>query len=250
MQHDVFDSHFHIIDPRFPLIPNNGYLPEPFTTTDYRKLTRDLRVSGGVVVSGSFQGFDQEYLLHTLAELGPKFFRVAQLPFDVDDSQLVHLAAAGVRAVRFNLYRGGADGAAHLLSMARRVWNLAGMHVELYVDAVDLPDLEPILAQLPKVSVDHLGISEANRDCLLRLVGAGLRVKATGFGRIGLDVVAALQQIHEVDPKALMFGTDLPGTRAPRPFEKADITVISEALGTDALPAVLWGNAMQFYRAQ
>ncbi len=26
----LFDAHFHIIDPRFPLQENDGYLPEPF----------------------------------------------------------------------------------------------------------------------------------------------------------------------------------------------------------------------------
>lgn len=33
--HDIFDAHLHVIDPRFPLVPNGGYLPEPFTAEDY-----------------------------------------------------------------------------------------------------------------------------------------------------------------------------------------------------------------------
>jgi predicted TIM-barrel fold metal-dependent hydrolase len=45
-----------------------------------------------------------------------------------------------------------------------------------------------------------------------------------------------------------MFGTDLPGTRAPRAFTPADITLIEQALGAEALPAVLHDNAMAFYR--
>ena len=32
----VFDTHLHIVDPRFPLVPNQGYLPDPFTVDDYR----------------------------------------------------------------------------------------------------------------------------------------------------------------------------------------------------------------------
>ena len=31
----LFDSHFHIIDRRFPLTPNNGYLPDDLTCRDY-----------------------------------------------------------------------------------------------------------------------------------------------------------------------------------------------------------------------
>src|SRR5699024_9056315 len=31
----VFDAHFHIVDPAYPLIPNNGFLPDAFTADDY-----------------------------------------------------------------------------------------------------------------------------------------------------------------------------------------------------------------------
>jgi hypothetical protein len=33
-----------------------------------------------------------------------------------------------------------------------------------------------------------------------------------------LDVRQALATIYGINPKALMFGTDLPSTRAPRPY--------------------------------
>ncbi|WP_372512310.1 amidohydrolase family protein, partial [Mycolicibacterium gadium] len=69
----VFDAHFHIIDPRFPLVPNNGYLPEAFTVADYRMRVDPLDITGGAVVSGSFQAFDQSYLKDALAQLGPGF---------------------------------------------------------------------------------------------------------------------------------------------------------------------------------
>ena len=50
-QHKVFDSHFHIIDKRFPLISNQGYLPDEFTVADYRQRTENTRIVGGAVVS-------------------------------------------------------------------------------------------------------------------------------------------------------------------------------------------------------
>ena len=46
---------------------------------------------------------------------------------------------------------------------------------------------------------------------------------------------------------ALMFGTDLPGTRARRAFREQDLAVIADAVGDD-LNAVLDGNARVFYR--
>ena len=30
-----FDAHFHVIDRRFPLYENNGYIPEDFTVDQY-----------------------------------------------------------------------------------------------------------------------------------------------------------------------------------------------------------------------
>ena len=51
----VFDAHLHVIDPRFPLVANQGYVPDPFTAADYRAATAGLNVTGGAVVAGSFQ---------------------------------------------------------------------------------------------------------------------------------------------------------------------------------------------------
>jgi hypothetical protein len=68
-----FDAHFHVIDSRFPLYENDGFLPAEFTVAQYRARTAALGVVGGAVVSGSFQRFDQDYLLDALARLGPGF---------------------------------------------------------------------------------------------------------------------------------------------------------------------------------
>lgn len=243
----VFDSHLHIIDPHFPLIPNQGYLPDPFTVRDYGERTSSLDLAGGAVVSGSFQGFDQSYLIHALERLGPRFVGVTQLPAAVTDEEVLRLHAAGVRAVRFNLYRGGSESLDDLERLGLRVHELAGWHVELYVDSKDLPDLEPRLAALPRVVLDHLGMTRDGYPALLRLVERGAKVKATGFGRVRLDVPTALQGIAAVDPGALLFGTDLPGTRARRPFEEADIALIVDSLGETLAERVLCKNAMNWY---
>src|SRR3970040_2802313 len=106
----IFDSHFHIIDGRFPLVPNQGYLPDNFTCADYLERDRKLKIAGGAIVSGSFQAFDQTYLVTALEELGPTFVGVTQLPASVPDEEIMRLNAAGGRAVRFNLRRGGSEG--------------------------------------------------------------------------------------------------------------------------------------------
>jgi hypothetical protein len=52
-----------------------------------------------------------------------------------------------------------------------------------------------------------------------------------------------LRAIAAVNPAALLFGTDLPSTRAPRPFSDADVEVVREAAGERAL----YANAADLY---
>ncbi len=248
MTDPLFDAHLHIIDPRFPLIANQGYLPPPFTAEAYLAAARPLGVSGGAVVSGSFQAFDQGYLLAALERLGPGFVGVTQLPAEVTDAELDRLARAGVRALRFNLRRGGSAGLEDLEALARRVRERVGWHVELYVDSRDLAELEARLAALPQIVIDHLGLSGAGLPSLLRLVERGAKVKATGFGRLDFDPVPVLQRIAAADPTALLFGTDLPSTRAPRPFKAADIALVRAALTPEQARAALHDNALALYQ--
>ena len=244
----VFDSHLHIIDPRFPLIANQGFLPEPFSCRDYLRRTRHLGVIRGAVVSASFQGCDQSYLIDALRRLGPGFVGVTQLDVGVSDQEISDLNAIGVRAVRFNLKRGGSPGLEDLERLALRVWELNRWHVELYVDSRELRDLEPRLRRLPAYCVDHLGLSRDGFSTLLRLVEQGAWVKATGFGRGDLHVPTALQAICRANPKALLFGTDLPSTRAPIPFRDEHLTLTIESVGTELARAVLFDNAVALYQ--
>ncbi|HCG56551.1 MULTISPECIES: amidohydrolase family protein [Brevibacterium] len=250
----VFDAHLHIIDPKHPLVENNGYLPDPFTVEDYLMRVGGLRIAGGLgiaggaVVSGSFQGFDQCFLVDALSTLGPDFVGVTQLPADTSDDRILELDRNGVKALRFNVARGGSAALVDLDHMARRVHDLAGWHSELYVDARTIDeDLSHRIAGLPAVSIDHFGMHSDGLPALLKLVEQGVKVKATGFGRIELDAAAAMRAIVDVDPSALMVGTDLPSTRAPRPFENADFDIIRDTLSSEELTAVFWDNAAAYY---
>jgi len=244
----LFDAHFHVIDPRFPLVPNRGYLPDRYTVSDYRERMKDYDLRGGAVISGSFQAFDQDYLVDALKRLGPAYVGVTQLPASVSDEELHELDGHGVRAVRFNLKRGGSEDVSHLDEMARRIHALLGWHVELYIDALELPELSAILQALPAVAIDHLGLSKAGLPHLLQLVEGGMRVKASGFGRVDFDVRRALKDLYAANPAALMFGTDLPSTRAARPYSDRDFHLVIDTLGEEGARRVLYENAITFYR--
>ena len=244
----IFDAHFHIIDSHYPLISNQGYLPPEFTVAQYLQKTKRLRLFGGAVVSGSFQGYDQSYLLAALKALGSSFVGVTQLPHTVSDQALFTLNQMGIRAVRFNLKRGGSEDVRNLSSMAKRIYELLDWHTELYIDSSELPNLYNTLLSLPKISIDHLGLSHTGFKTLLKLAEKGVKIKASGFGQVDFDIATALQDIYKANPNALMFGTDLPSTRAPNPFKFKDINLIVQVLGEDAAQRVLYHNAADFYK--
>lgn len=244
----VFDAHLHIMDPRFPLIENQGYLPPSVSASDYLRATRNIQLAGGAVVSGSFQAFDQSYLIDALQQLGPNFVGVTQLPASVSDEDILSLHKHGVRALRFNLKRGGSEQLDQLEQMAQRVWELADWHIELYVDSRLLSELTPRLLTLPAISIDHLGLSQQGLSSLLKLAEQGAKVKATGFGRVDFDIAQALKDLCRADPSCLMFGTDLPSTRAPRPYQDSDRQLIIDSLDADQAERVLYKNAINFYR--
>jgi predicted TIM-barrel fold metal-dependent hydrolase len=72
--------------------------------------------------------------------------------------------------------------------------------------------------------------------------------QATGFGRLDFGVASALRDLVRESPDAVVFGTDLPSTRAPRPFAPIDIDLVRQALGEALATRVLHENALAICR--
>ena len=244
----MYDTHFHIIDMRYPVQENQGFFPPSFPAPDYQARTAGLGITGGNVVSGSFQGFDTGFMHEALRVLGPTFTGVVQMPPDTPEEEILKLDAIGVRGVRFNMARGGSADVSDLDRVAHRVWDIARWHVELYADARDLAGMVRKLWTLPAVSIAHLGMSDEGLPTLLDLAEKGMKVKATGFGRMTLDPVKGLRALVEANPDCLMFGTDLPSQRARRPFQPSDIDVIRDTLDASLHRRVFFETAVAFYR--
>jgi predicted TIM-barrel fold metal-dependent hydrolase len=238
----VFDAHFHVFAADAPLPGHDGFIPERFEVADYRARVAALGVTGGAVVAASTQGHDAAPLIAAAESLGPGFVVVARADPAQDDAALAALAARRVRGLRYLLHRGDAWTIPALLAHARRAAG-HGLHAELYADAATLGSHIDALATLPAASLDHLGLTAAGLPVTLDLARAGFRVKATGFGRVALDVARALEALAAI-PGCLMAATDLPSTRARRPFEDADLALLRRVAGE----AALGENARRFYR--
>jgi predicted TIM-barrel fold metal-dependent hydrolase len=246
----LFDGHFHIIDPRFPIVANQGYTPPDFPLDAYLAEARPLGVVAGALVSGSYQAYDQTYLMDALPRLGTGYVGVTQIPNDYPDAEIAKLAAIGVRGLRFNMFRGQIESVDDVAALALRCHSVAGWHAELYVDAAALKPHVAALSKLRQLTIDHLGMTEAGVPVLLDLVDAGCKVKATGFGRVKLDVPKTLEQVASRSASALVFGTDIPSTRAERPFMSSDVDLVENVLGPDLAKKAFWDNGLALYRVK
>jgi predicted TIM-barrel fold metal-dependent hydrolase len=244
----IFDAHCHIIDTRYPIISNQGYVPPSFTLEEYRAQTIPLGVTSGAIVSGSFHGNDQSYLRALLPQLGPRWVGITQVPPDISDTEIANLTSIRVRGLRFNVFRGRIDSVDDIVALATRAHRVGRWHAEIYADAAALKPHVAKLSKLPQIVIDHMGMTEQGLPVILDLVDSGAKIKVTGFGRVNMNVPKALELIAARNPNALMFGTDLPSTRAKRPFEPADIQLVRDVLGPTFSEKVLWSNAIGLYR--
>lgn len=243
----IFDSHFHIINPQYPLFENNGYLPTDFTIKNYHEQTQNLEIVGGAIVSGSFQKFDQEYLIDSLNKFGDNYFGVANVPIAMDREDLERLNRLNIVAVRFNLKRGGSESIDNLVKLSNRLFDKYNWHTELYVDSKDLKELNPILVEIPRFSIDHLGLSKSGLKELYYWAEKGVKIKATGFGRIDFDPLPIMKKIYSINPKSLMFGTDLPSTRAKTSFSVKDVAIIKNSFTELEQQNIFYKNAEEWY---
>ena len=245
---EIFDAHCHIIDKRYPIVPNQGYTPPSFTLEEYRQQTIPLGITAGAIVSGSFHGYDQSYLHALLPQLGPRWVGITQVPQDVPDAEIASLASIGVRGLRFNIFRGRIDSVDDIVALATRAHAVGKWHAEIYADSAALKPHVAKLSKLPQIVIDHMGMTEQGLPVILDLVDAGAKIKVTGFGRVSMNVPKALELIAARNSNALMFGTDLPSTRAKRPFEADDIALIKNVLGPVNAQKTLWNNAVALYK--
>lgn len=222
----AWDTHIHVIDPRFPAIPNPFYPPPVATARDYRAVQERLGLERVLVVQSITYGTDNSCLLDAITALGPGARGVAMVGAGVADAELQRLARNGVRGARFLMLQGGVVGWDEAEGLAERIAAL-GWFVNLQLAGDTLPDRADLLARLPgPLVVDHMGLfrrpvspDDPGVLTLLRLLDTGrtwVKLSAPfpdGSPRYAGAVALARILVRHA-PERMLWGSDWPHVTA------------------------------------
>jgi predicted TIM-barrel fold metal-dependent hydrolase len=233
---DACDTHAHVFGPaaRFPYAADRSYTPPDAPLAKYIAMIDTAGFTRGVLVQGSAHGRDNGAMLDALARHPGRLRGVAVADATVTPAELRRWHGIGVRGLRFNHffrggslhYRGGVplDAAKALAPVMAEL----GWHLQLWIDAKDLPDTIPVLRQIGlPVVVDHMGRTDATAGTatpgfqgLLRYVGSGeCWVKVSGAHRLSQQApdYEDARPFHEAlvraNPERLLWGSDWPHPR-------------------------------------
>jgi 2-pyrone-4,6-dicarboxylate lactonase len=238
------DCHCHVFGPaaRFPYAEPRSYTPDDAPFEAYIALLVRLGCTRGVLVQPSAYGRDNRAMLDALARAPYHLRGVAVGGAELTGETLQAWHAAGVRGLRANEFR--RDGKPYYHNGVRLadiepfygVMAELGWHLQLWIDARDLPELEPALARVPvPIVVDHMGRMEHAHgtrhpgfQALLRGVGEGrLWAKVSGTYRLGATApgYSEAKPFHDAllaaNPENLVWGSDWPHPRPEGPVPDA-----------------------------
>ncbi|CAJ0796996.1 amidohydrolase family protein [Ralstonia holmesii] len=221
------DAHAHVVSAdasAYPVVPNRSYTPVPSTEAEYLAMLNATGMERGVLVQISVYGTDNRYMLEVLRRHPERLRGIGVVSPDVSERELVDMHEAGVRGLRLNVLYGGGVGFDAMETLAARIESM-GWHLQLLVDARQLPDLMPRLQKLTlPVVVDHmghmpveLGPRHAGFQALKHLMtDHGWWTKLSGAYRISAkpaphaNVTEWAQELIEAAPDRLVWGSDWP----------------------------------------
>ena len=153
----VCDTHMHIYERRFPLVPDAVPPPEA-PVAAYRLVQQRLGIARAVVVQPNAYGKDNRCTLEAIAGLGLDRARgVAVIDAAASDAEIEGLTRAGIRGIRFHLMPKGYLGWDVIEALSARV-QAFGWHAQIQLNGRELPEREAVLRRLPgTIVVDHVG---------------------------------------------------------------------------------------------
>jgi 2-pyrone-4,6-dicarboxylate lactonase len=219
------DTHAHVIGlpPQWPWIAGRAYTPPEAAAEAYLAMLDAVGMTYGVLVQVSVHGTDNS-LMESVLRAHPQRLRgVAVTAPGMPDAEYRRLSESGVTGLRMNLLQGGGlglDGLQDTAALCRE----HGWHLQLLLDAKQLPELAPTLARLPvPLVLDHManfrateGVAHPDFQALLSLVRDGAWVKLSGAFRLSqlapgfADVVPLARALLAAAPERCLWGSDWP----------------------------------------
>ena len=177
------DCHCHVFGPvvRFPYAEPRSYTPDDAPLEAYLALLDRLGMDRGVLVQPSAYGRDNRAMLDALAREPGRLRGVAVGGAELTRDILQRWHAAGVRGLRANefhrdgkpYYQNGV-GLAELTPLLPLLAEL-GWHLQLWIDARDLPEMAGALARVP-VLVLYMALKHL--DAIARRLMAAWNVRS------------------------------------------------------------------------
>ena len=224
------DAHCHVFGPGhvFPFAPERKYTPCDASREQLRELRDLLGFERNVIVQATCHGADNRALVDALVHSDGTARGVASVRRNVTDDELQALHDAGVRGIRFNFVKRLVDvlPTDTLRAIAERIEPL-GMHLVIYMEAEDLPELSDMLASLPGTVVfDHMGRPDVRKGAdsveferFINLMGENenMWAKVSCPERLSIsgppaydDVVPFARRVVATFPDRVLWGTDWP----------------------------------------
>ncbi|MEO0576510.1 MAG: amidohydrolase family protein [Pseudomonadota bacterium] len=224
------DAHCHVFGPgdQFPFAKSRKYTPCDASKKQLFALREHLGFQRSVIVQATCHGTDNRALLDAIAYADGTGRGVASVNRNVSDAELQYLSENGVRGVRFSFVKRLVDVLPHdtLLEVGERI-QAFGMHLVVYVESLELPELAEYFSSLPGTVVfDHMCRPDVTMDVdgdafnvfidLLRSnenmwakVSCPDRLSVSGPPEYA-DVVPFAKRVVESFPDRVLWGTDWP----------------------------------------
>jgi 2-pyrone-4,6-dicarboxylate lactonase len=265
------DSHVHVFGPisRFPFTAQRKITPLDAPKEILFGLHKKLGIERCVIVQSVVHGLDNRVVEDAILAGQGNYLGVALAPVDVPDAELLRLAEAGFRGVRFHFMRhisGGAN-VRDVIAMTPRL-AAVGMHLQVHFESELVHELLPEFAKSKvPVVIDHMGRVDSRLGAhhtefsalMTAMSNPNFHMKVSGIDRIDAQAlpheryaagIELARFLVERFPERCVWGTDWPH---PNHTHTPDDGVLVDALAKIApsqvlLAQILVHNPQRLYR--
>lgn len=253
------DSHMHIVGSpdEYPFTKVRSLSPPPASWKDYLGTAGKLGLSRCVIVQPSFYGNDNRCTLDAAVESEGRARAVVVVEANVTTAEIAQMHERGARGVRIQMVSKGGVNFDAIEALSARIAPFE-WHLQLYVDAQELPSLVDRLRRLPiPIVFDHMahviesnGIDEPGFRVLLELLAEG-RAWVKLSNALFPPSAERARMLVRANPDRVLWGSDWPHvaySEADVPDDGALVDALAEWVPDEALrEKLLVANPSQLY---